>query len=61
MVDNGLVPDDIQPHDRPDDESDESRDEQDAASSDGSGLPPELARMFESLTGGPVPPRWPGS
>ena len=60
MVDNGLVPDDIQPHDRPDDESDESRDEQDAASSDGSGLPPELARMFESLTGGPVPPEMAG-
>ena len=51
-MDNGRVPDDIQPHDRPDDDAEESR----GAEDPGSGLPPELARMFESLTGGPVPP-----
>lgn len=55
-MDNGRVPDDIQPHDRPDDESDETNGHEEPASSGGSGLPPELEKMFESLTGGPVPP-----
>lgn len=41
--------DEIQPPNRPDDEND------DEGRSD-SGLPPELQEIFESLTGGPVPP-----
>lgn len=43
--DNGTVPDEIQPPDQPDDDENSP-----------SGLPPELAKMFESLTGGTVPP-----
>ena len=60
--DNGRVPDDIQPH-RPDDDHDDQphgdadRSDQEAG---GSGLPPELEKMFESLTGGPVPPEMAG-
>jgi putative hydrolase len=59
VVDNGRVPDDIQPSDRPDDEPDESSGADESAAA-GSGLPPELERMFESLTGGSVPPEMAG-
>ncbi|MFN2320235.1 MAG: zinc-dependent metalloprotease [Dermatophilaceae bacterium] len=51
------MPDDIQPHDRPDDEFEETPGPDEPVSS---GLPPELEKMFESLTGGPVPPEMAG-
>jgi putative hydrolase len=60
------VPDDIQPPDRPDDQNDDSFDADPLGhdplgdASDGTGLPSELERMFESLTGGPVPPEMAG-
>lgn len=56
--DNGRVPDDIEPH-RPDDDNDPT-DPQHGEGSEGSGLPPELEKIFESLTGGPVPPEMAG-
>lgn len=65
MKDNGIVPDEIQPN-RPDDDNDDSHEESRRESGAGgdsqgrSGLPPELERMFESLTGGPVPPEMAG-
>lgn len=45
------MPDDIQPHD-PDDN--------DGFDDESPSLPPELQQMFESLTGGPVPPELAG-
>jgi putative hydrolase len=51
------VPDDIEPH-RPDD--DDRTDDESGGSSEDSGLPPELEKLFESLTGGPVPPEMAG-
>lgn len=48
MKDNEPVPDDLTPHD-PDNSDDQNP-----------GLPPELEKMFESLTGGPVPPEMAG-
>lgn len=62
MKDNGIVPDEIQPN-RPDDDSDDPRDDHKDVgdgSQGESGLPPELERMFENLTGGPVPPEMAG-
>jgi putative hydrolase len=52
-----MVPDEIQPHDRPDDETNGNGESETPG---GSGLPPELEKMFESLTGGPVPPEMAG-
>ncbi|MGA8048336.1 MAG: zinc-dependent metalloprotease [Dermatophilaceae bacterium] len=51
------MPDDIEPH-RPDD--DDPTGQQPGEGSESSGLPPELEKMFESLTGGPVPPEMAG-
>lgn len=66
MKDNGTVPDENQPN-RPDDDNDDSqrepREESGAHGDDtsaASGLPRELEQMFESLTGGPVPPEMAG-
>ena len=44
------MPDDIEPH-RPDDDEDRT-DHPAGEGSQDSGLPPELEKMFESLTGG---------
>ena len=52
------MPDDIEPH-RPDDDEDRT-DHPAGEGSQDSGLPPELEKMFESLTGGPVPPEMAG-
>ena len=59
MRDNGEVPDDIEPH-RPDDDHDDSTEPDAGSEPHGSGLPPELEKMFESLTGGSVPPEMAG-
>lgn len=64
MKDNGTVPDEIQPN-RPDDDDSQPEPREGAGahgddSAGSSGLPPELERMFESLTGGPVPPEMAG-
>jgi putative hydrolase len=52
------VPDDIEPH-RPADD-DDTPDHLPGEGPEESGLPPELEKMFESLTGGPVPPEMAG-
>ena len=59
VVDNGGVPDEIQPTDRPDD-ADDGREPEEPGAPDDAGLPPELAAMFESLTGGQLPPEMAG-
>lgn len=60
VKDNGTVPDEIQPTGSDDDMPRDPDEQSGGESSGGSGLPPELERMFESLTGGPVPPEMAG-